>query len=143
MSRDHTKLKVFEIADALVLDVYRVTRLLPNEEKYGLQSQIRRAAVSVAANIVEGASRESIRDYTHFLGIATGSANEAGYLLGLAARLDYLASATVDPLSAKYAGLARSLNRLIAALREREPPARRSPRSPSSSRPNPTDNDPT
>src|SRR6516162_1302829 len=70
--------------------VYECTRSFPREEIYGLTSQLRRAAYSVPANIVEGASRESKKDYLHFLYIARGSLSEAQYFIHLARRLDYL-----------------------------------------------------
>lgn len=90
MARDYTKIKAYQFADDLVVLVYRFTKEFPTDEMYGLTSQLRRAAVSVAANIVEGASRQHKRDYLHFLYIARGSLAEAGYLLHVANRLDYI-----------------------------------------------------
>lgn len=69
----HRKLKVFRIADALVVDVYRATAGFPREERYGLTSQIRRAAVSVPTNLVEGRTRTGEKEYAHFVSISLGS----------------------------------------------------------------------
>jgi four helix bundle protein len=71
--RDHTKLRAFELADEVVLLIYPATKEFPKEEMYGLTSQMRRAAVSVPSNIVEGCARESQAEYLRFLEIAFGS----------------------------------------------------------------------
>jgi four helix bundle protein len=85
--RDHRKLTAFQKADALVVGVYQSTEALPSDEKYVLRSQIRRSAISIPANIVEGCARTTHREYVNHLNIALGSAAELGYLLDLAGRL--------------------------------------------------------
>ena len=90
MSRDHRKLRAFELADQYAIEAYRATSTFPAEERYGMSSQIRRAAVSVPTNIVEGCGRESTKDFCHFLTIALASARETAYLFSLGERLGYL-----------------------------------------------------
>lgn len=75
--RDHTKLRAFELADDLVLKTYKETSQFPKQEMFGLTSQLRRAAVSIPSNIVEGCARSSEGEYLRFLEIAYGSAKEA------------------------------------------------------------------
>ena len=116
MSRNHNKLRAFQLADNLVLDIYRETRVFPAEERYGLVAQIRRAAVSSAANLVEGSARRSTREYLHFINIALGSAVETCYLVDLASRLGFLPVSSAEQLKGDYTILARSLVRLLDSL---------------------------
>jgi four helix bundle protein len=88
--RDYTKIRAWQLADDLAVAVYEATKAFPREEVYGITSQLRRAAVSVPANIVEGSSRGTKKDYLHFLYIARGSLSETQYFLHLSQRLGYL-----------------------------------------------------
>ena len=99
--RDHTKLRAFELADEVAVVIYRATRGFPKEEIYGLTSQMRRAAVSVPSNIVEGCARESQVEYLRFLEIAFGSLRELHYQFGLAIRLGYTDEPGVSECDAK------------------------------------------
>jgi len=88
--RDFRELKVWHKAHALALDVYRVTKLFPKEELYGLTSQMRRASASIGANIAEGAGKNSRPELARFLQIALGSASELEHHLLSARDLGYL-----------------------------------------------------
>ena len=96
--RDYTKIEAWRLADDLTVSVYSYTRSFTKEEIYGLTSQLRRAAYSVPANIVEGALRESKKDYLHFLYIARGSLAETQYFVHLSRRLNYLSPEEADAL---------------------------------------------
>ena len=113
--RDHRKLRAFELADQLALLVYKQTKDFPREEVFGLTSQMRRAAVSVASNIVEGCARDSLADYIRFLDMANGSVCELEYQISLAHRLGYLPD--VAELNALVVETAKVLNGLIRSLR--------------------------
>ncbi|MHC4985319.1 MAG: four helix bundle protein [Planctomycetota bacterium] len=117
--QDHRKLKAFQLTDAFVLAVYEATKSFQQDERFGLTSQLRRAAVSAAANIVEGCGRYTRKDYLHFLGMAMGSLREAGYLVSLAERLGYLPEAEAAALLAQYDECARVLSGLITGLRRK------------------------
>jgi four helix bundle protein len=115
--RDHTRLRVFDTADRLTVTVYDLTRRLPDIERFGLQSQIRRAAVSVATNIVEGCARHSDPDYARFLETALGSACEARYLLELCTRLKMLESSACRRTIDDYSHVIRGLVVLLTKIR--------------------------
>jgi four helix bundle protein len=115
MSRDHRKLRVFQLAHQIVLEVYRTTRRFPPEERYGLQGQLRRAAVSVSTNIVEGAARRSTREYCSFINTSTGSAAETEYLVELAIELKYF-SEEQQGLLEDCRQLSRGLRTLLRSL---------------------------
>jgi four helix bundle protein len=119
--RDYRQLRTFQKSDALVLAIYRETRGFPVEERFGLQAQIRRAAVSVPANIVEGSARRTTADYLQFLRTSLGSAAEVAYLLSLSARLGLLPPRCAGELIVGYEEVARRLQRQIAALEEQRP----------------------
>ena len=90
MSRDVSKLRVFQTADDLLIQVYLATSTFPVAERYGLQSQLRRAALSIPVNIVEGSARRTIREYVNFLYVATASTAEVAHLLSVARRLELI-----------------------------------------------------
>jgi four helix bundle protein len=116
MSRDHTKLRVFHLADALAFDIYKATKKFPREERFGLQSQIRRAALSVPTNIVEGSARLTQKAYCNFCDIALGSACETRYLLEFSWRLEYFDQAAYTKLKQQADAVVKSLSRLVGVL---------------------------
>jgi four helix bundle protein len=117
MARDHRKLDAFTLADELVLDVYRATSGFPASEKYGLRSQLRRAAVSTPTNIVEGCARDSEGDYVRFLDIAFGSSREVLYLISLAHRLEFLSESESQRLTEQGDHVAGALLNLRRSYR--------------------------
>lgn len=78
---NYHSLEAWRTAHALALSIYRVTRAWPTAERYGLTAQVRRAAFSIPANIVEGSRRRGPREFRHFLDIAIGSLGEVEYAL--------------------------------------------------------------
>lgn len=99
------ELKIWNKAIELVVEVYLATADFPREEKYGLTSQIRRAAVSISSNIAEGAGRNSAREFNNFLGIANGSSYELQTQLIIAARLNLMTPEILEALLFKIAEL--------------------------------------
>lgn len=115
--RDYTKIKAFIHADSLVIDIYRLTREFPKSEIYGLTSQMRRAAVSVASNIVEGSGRNSTKEFTRFLDIAFASLRELKYQVSIAIRLGYLRE-NISEIEDKLVETEKTLSSYIKAIRK-------------------------
>jgi four helix bundle protein len=115
--RDHSRLTAFQLADQLALAVYSESKAFPRNEQFGLTSQVRRAAVSVPANIVEGCARSSENEYIRFLEIAYASASELQYELSLCERLGYLTDQGANHLTPLCDSVLRTLSGLIKALR--------------------------
>lgn len=112
------QLEVWQEAHKLTLLVYKITKGFPGEEKFGLVSQMRRAAVSIPANIVEGFKRRSPRDKLRFYNIAEASLEEVKYFFILSKDLNYVSSA--DELITQAEAVGRLLNGLITSIERRQ-----------------------
>ena len=110
--RNYQDLIVWKKAFQLALDIYQATSHFPNEEKYGLTAQLRRASVSVTSNIAEGEGRNSRAEFRHFLFMALGSLREAETQILIADSLQYLQPNE----TAKLIGMASEVGRLINGL---------------------------
>jgi len=113
----YRELEVWQRSVDLACECYRVTRVFPKEELFGLTSQIRRAAVSVPANIAEGCGRNGDAELARFLTIARGSASELDYYLLLAHDLGYLKSSRYEQLAEEVHGISRMLTNFVDRLR--------------------------
>ena len=107
---------VWQKAMDLVEEIYRLARLLPNDEMYGLSSQIKRAAISIPSNIAEGQERSTTKDFVKFLYIAKGSKGELETLLSLCVRLEYLSKSNTDAAQNLLIEIGKMLNSLIQKL---------------------------
>jgi len=138
MLRSYVDLRVWQESYGLSLDVYRKTRVLPPDEKYGLTSQLRRAAVSIPSNIAEGYGRRTSGEYLQSLHIAYGSVCELQTQLRLASDLGYLKPDDSQALMDRTGSVERMLKALIAAIGNKRaascdsdsPPEPRNPRPP-------------
>jgi len=140
MMRDHLKLHAFKLADDVAVLVYMLTPGFPRDELYGLTSQMRRAAVSVPSNSVEGCARESQAEYLRFLEIAFGSLRELHYQFGLSKRLNYCNDIESSECESKIIEAERVLNSLIRSLRNTKP-LQPNPLQPNPLHPNPLQHD--
>ena len=110
MSRDHRKLRVFGDAHQLTLAIYKHTRDFPKDEWFGLRSQMRRAAVSIPSNLVEGSARSGARDYCRFCNLSLGSACELKYLAALTQELGFAVVPTGRASGTNVTRLSNSCN---------------------------------
>lgn len=116
--QDFKKLRVWQEAHQLTLDVYRVTNVYPREELYGLTSQCRASASSIPTNISEGCGKGSRKDFCRFLRIAAGSSCELEYQLILGRDLGYLQTADFEQLAGQLVGVRRMLASLITKVNQ-------------------------
>jgi four helix bundle protein len=110
------RLKVWQRAHRVTLEVYRLTKSLPPKERFGLVSQMERAAVSVAANIVEGSARGSDREAARFFRYALGSAAELEYLILLSRDLGYGGAHDLPGLQSAVIEIKRMLGAFLTRL---------------------------
>lgn len=115
--KDFRQLKVWEKAHQLTLEVYKAMATFPNEELYGLISQLRRASVSIPTNIAEGCGRNTDADFARFLQIAMGSASETEYEVILAYDLGFLSKIQFDGLQSQAEEIKKMIASLLKTLR--------------------------
>ncbi len=114
MPHTFKNIKIWEKAHSLVLNIYKITEIFPHHEKYGLTSQLRRAASSIPTNIVEGYKRRTKKDFAHFLNIAETSLEEVKYLLFLSLELGFLR----EPVFNKVTPLTDELGRMMFGFKK-------------------------
>ncbi|MEZ5426013.1 MAG: four helix bundle protein [Pyrinomonadaceae bacterium] len=117
--RPHEKLDVWKMSVDLVVKIYDCTKHFPPDEKFGLTSQIRRAAVSVPTNIAEGAARRFDKEFLQFLSVAQGSASELETELLIASKLGFIEKRTFSELHNELNLIARKLVGLSNYVKKR------------------------
>jgi four helix bundle protein len=116
---DHKKLDVWQRSIDLCVEIYRLTETFPASEKFGLVSQMRRASVSVASNIAEGAARGTTSLYVHFLTVARGSLAELDTQMIIASRLSYISAPAFEKTTGEMAIIGRMLTNLVRSLQSK------------------------
>jgi len=117
--RSHNNLDAWKKSIDFVVEIYKVTDRFPKEERFGLTSQIRRASVSIAANIAEGAGRKSDKEFLLFLSHAQGSASEVETELLIASRLGFMPSSEYDSLGKALDDIGRMITGLSNHLKRK------------------------
>ncbi len=114
---DYKELKVWQKAMDLVVEVYKITNILPKYETYGLSDQMRRSAVSIPSNIAEGQGRHSIVEFIRFLNIARGSYSEIDTQLLICKRLGYIQESDIEKALTLSNEVGKMLSALISSLK--------------------------
>lgn len=114
---DHKELEVWKKSVDFVTEIYQITKLFPENEKYGLINQIRRASVSVPSNIAEGASRNSDKEFIHFLYIALGSTSEIETQLIISKNLEFINE--IDKVQSELTEIRKLIKGLINFLKKK------------------------
>jgi four helix bundle protein len=115
--KNYKELAVWQKAVSLSIEMYKMTKCFPDVEKFGLTSQLRRAATSIPANVAEGWGRGSTKEYIQFLMIARGSIMELETHCIIARKLSYLSSEQLDAMQTGIEEVGKMLNGLIQSLR--------------------------
>ncbi len=115
MTQGYRDLVVWQQAMDVTVETYRLTSSFPKEEMFGLTSQMRRAAVSIASNIAEGEGRKSKNEFSHFLGIALGSKSELETQLILSERVNLLKTTDTEPIKKSL----DDIGKMLTALRRK------------------------
>ena len=118
--RPHENLEVWKKSIDFVIKVYRITNTFPVEEKFGLVNQLRRASVSVAVNIAEGAARQTNKEFVNFLYITRGSLSEIETELVISRKLGFLSDQDFEMLALEIDAISRMLSGLIKRLRSNQ-----------------------
>ena len=118
--RNHKDLEVWQKSISLASEVYHLTKKYPDDEKYGLVSQMRRAAVSIASNIAEGSARNSKKEFIQYLYIAAGSASELETQLEISREVDITETRILSQVTGSLEEVIRMLHGLIRFLKKKK-----------------------
>ena len=120
MEKPHKKLDVWQAAMKVAQMVYQLTNTFPSEERFGLVTQMRRAAVSIPSNIAEGAARQGKREFKNFVSMAQGSLSELDTQLELSILLGYLSEEEVKEVEGQLLRVDKMLTGLIRSLQKKD-----------------------
>jgi len=121
MEKPHKRLDAWKLGVESTIDIYRITKTFPDDERFGIISQMRRAAASIPNNIAEGAARQTKKEFINFLCIAQGSLSELDTHLEIAFRLGYLSAVARVEVEAKMLRIDKLVSGLIRSLKTPHP----------------------